>query len=207
MVQATRDELYVQNSMVDIYRLGQRNNLPPDQTQPWVVNVSVDYIGQLPTGSSMQVQISSLDNATVAKQVLSNIESNGNGTSGRITGDMLVTEQVELWWPAGYGNQTLYKIDIEIKDSQNLSVASSSKRTGFRTIVLDQTPISDSEIALGVAPGSKWNFEINGNEIYCKGSNFVPPDAFWPRVTKERMQMVFQSALDSVGILVILCEG
>jgi beta-mannosidase len=74
-------------------------------------------------------------------------------------------------------------------------------------VVLDQTHISDFDIAVGIAPGNKWNFEINGHEIYCKGSNFLPPDAFWPRVTKERMQMLFQSAVDSVCILSSLTKG
>lgn len=203
VVQVNKNEIHVQNSLVDIYRLGQLNNLPPDQTQPWVINVSVDYIGQLPSGASIQVQISGMDNSIVSKQGLSNLRVNGNNTGGRITGEMSVTEQVDLWWPAGYGNQTLYNVDIQIKDAQNSTITSVNKRTGFRTVVLDQTPILDTEVALGVAPGNKWNFEINGHEIYCKGSNFLPPDAFWPLVTRERMQMLFQSAVDSVSIRVL----
>jgi beta-mannosidase len=57
-------------------------------------------------------------------------------------------------------------------------------------------PISDSQLALGIAPGNNWHFEVNGREFYAKGSNFIPPDAFWPRVTKTKMLQLFQSIVD-----------
>lgn len=39
------------------------------------------------------------------------------------------------------------------------------------------------------------HFEVNGNEFYAKGSNFIPPDAFWPRVTPQRIQQLFSSVI------------
>jgi beta-mannosidase len=93
----------------------------------------------------------------------------------------------------------LYDLSIQIIDGMQV-LGTAKKRVGFRTIVLDQTPISDAEISQGIAPGNKWNFEINGHEIYCKGSNFVPPDAFWTRVTEERMRELFISVVDSVNL-------
>jgi beta-mannosidase len=71
----------------------------------------------------------------------------------------------------------LYNLSIQIIDGMQI-LETVKKRVGFRTTVLDQTPISDAEISQGIAPGNKWNFEINGHEILCKGSNLVPPDAF-----------------------------
>jgi beta-mannosidase len=47
----------------------------------------------------------------------------------------------------------------------------------------------------GVAPGNNWHFEVNGHEFYAKGSNFIPPDAFWPRVTEERIIQLFHSVI------------
>jgi beta-mannosidase len=58
------------------------------------------------------------------------------------------------------------------------------------------TPISESQLAQGIAPGNNWHFEINGHEFYAKGSNFIPPDAFWPRVTETKMKQLFQSVVD-----------
>lgn len=39
------------------------------------------------------------------------------------------------------------------------------------------------------------HFEINGREFYAKGSNFIPPDAFWPRVTPQRIQQLFSAVI------------
>jgi beta-mannosidase len=199
-VQLDAGEIYVENSAFDIYREGQVNNLPPDQSQPWVVSIGVDFIGQLSPGASIQARIDDMAGRTVMDTKLSNVTTS-NGSPGTISGKVLVTERVDLWWPIGYGAQTLYNITIQVKDCDSRVLATVSKRTGFRTVVLDQRPISDAELALGIAPGNKWNFEINGHEIFCKGSNMVPPDAFWPRVTQERIRDIFASVVDSVSIL------
>lgn len=39
------------------------------------------------------------------------------------------------------------------------------------------------------------HFEVNGREFYAKGSNFIPPDAFWPRVTPQRIQQLFSAVI------------
>lgn len=39
------------------------------------------------------------------------------------------------------------------------------------------------------------HFEINGHEFYAKGSNFIPPDAFWPRVTPQRIRQLFDAVV------------
>ena len=41
----------------------------------------------------------------------------------------------------------------------------------------------------------KRHFEINGHEFYAKGSNFIPPDAFWPRVKEAKMRQLFQAVV------------
>jgi beta-mannosidase len=60
---------------------------------------------------------------------------------------------------------------------------------------LNQEPIRPDQRAKGIAPGSNWHFEINGHEFYAKGSNLIPPDAFWTRVTKEKMSRLFNSVV------------
>ncbi|KZP04383.1 glycoside hydrolase family 2 protein [Athelia psychrophila] len=183
-------DIHVTNSMVDIYRQGQLNNLPPDQTQPWVVNASIDYIGNLPSSATLNATIVDLFGNPLFTGPLVGVTT-ANGT---ITGSLTVKGAPKLWWPVGHGAQTLYNMTLEIVSSHTVLV-SVPKRVGFRTIVLNQNPISPAQEALGIAPGANWHFEINGNEIFAKGSNMVPPDPFWPRVTRADFQTLFDTAI------------
>lgn len=187
------DGLYVLNTDIDIHREGQINHLPADQTKPWVVNASIDFLGTLPKGASLNIDIKDLDNkSSIASGSLSDITTK----SGTITGTTVVdADTPKLWWPNGLGQQNLYYITVNVVDSKNKTLATVTKRSGFRTIILNQTPITDAQLALGIAPGANWHFEVNGHEFYAKGSNFIPPDAFWPRVTESRMNKLFDSVV------------
>lgn len=190
------NEIHVRNSDIDIYREGQLNLIPPDQSRNWVVNASLDYIGQLPQDARMSYILKdSKDNNTVSQGQLCNVTR----TNGAITGSIIIpSEAVELWWPVGMGHQNLYHltINVETTSDSNTTLASLTKRTGFRTIVLNEFPIIQAQLDQGIAPGNNWHFEINGHEFYAKGSNFIPPDAFWPRVTVEKMTRLFDSVVD-----------
>jgi len=141
----------------------------------------------------MNYLLKDASNATVSSGSLSNVNTTGGAITGAVT---LPCNSVELWWPSGYGPQTLYYITIDLVTSSNTTLASVTKRTGFRTIVLNEFPISQEQLDQGIAPGANWHFEINGHELFCKGSNFIPPDAFWPRVTVEKMSQLFDSVID-----------
>lgn len=192
MVQLSGPEIYVRNSVVDIYRQGQLNNLPPDQTQPWIVNASIDVLGIIPTGAAMGIHITDFKNVTVANGSLTNITSSNTTISGTY---VLKPDAAELWWPNGLGPQNLYYITVSIIGAHNQSLTSVTKRSGFRTIVLNMEPISQAQLDQGIANGNNWHFEVNGHEFYAKGSNFIPPDAFWPRVTETKMEQLFESVV------------
>jgi len=168
IIQLQPAEVYVRNSLVDIYRQGQLNNLPPDQNQPWVVNASLDTIGSPPKGSSLEyVLIDSLNNTVSAGSL-----RDTNVTNTTVTGVTTIPQDaVKLWWPNNLGPQTLYNLTLRLLDSQNHTIATVDKRVGFRTIVLNEGPITEEQLAQGVAPGNNWHFEVNGHEFYSKGEN------------------------------------
>ncbi|KAI1141502.1 glycoside hydrolase family 2 protein [Hypoxylon sp. FL0543] len=193
VVQLSEDEVYVRNSVFDLYREGQLNNLPPDQTANWVLNASVDVIGVVPEGASLNFKITDVATGEDAGSGdLVNITNHGDVITGSA---VLSAEDYKLWWPSGLGAQNLYNITIELVSESGKSLSSVTKRTGFRTIVLNMGVVSDEEVAKGVAPGNHWHFEVNGQPFYAKGSNFIPPDAFWPRVTPARIRQLFNSAI------------
>ncbi|KAK7964152.1 glycoside hydrolase family 2 protein [Apiospora saccharicola] len=185
-------QVHPRNVLVDIYRERQRNNMIPDQSRPWVVNASIDYIGEQIENPSLDFVLRDAANQTVAEGALQNVSS----VPGIVTGlTRLPCDAVDLWWPVGMGSQTLYWLTVEMNDANNNTMTSVTRRVGFRTIVLNELPVTNEEIAMGVAPGNHWHFEINGHPFFAKGSNFIPPDIFWPRVTPQRIRSLFDNVV------------
>ncbi len=188
-------ELHIRNSDFDISRVGQLNNLPPDQSANWLLNASIDVLGTIPANARLRYDIvESATNQSVSSGALSNITMSDSTITGTT---ILDPSAYELWWPHGMGAQNLYNVTVTILDNYKKPLASINRRTGFRTIVLNMTPISDAQIAQGIAPGNNWHFEINGHEFYAKGSNLIPPDCFWPRLSKTKVEQLFSSVVDA----------
>ena len=79
-------------------------------------------------------------------------------------------DRVEKWWPNGFGAQTLYSTEFAA-DDQKLS-----RRIGFRTIEIK------NQKAMG---GKELTVCVNGQNIFCKGANWIPVDARPCRMTAE----------------------
>jgi beta-mannosidase len=192
VVQLLDDEIYIRNTLLDIHREGQMNNMPPDQTATWVVTVSFDILGNVPVGAVIMVDVIDKANKTVSSSNLENITISDSSITGNT---VLLKNDFALWWPTGLGAQNLYNFRFTVMQDDR-TIATVTKRSGFRTIVLNMEPVSQIQLSHGVAPGNNFHFEVNGHEFYAKGSNFIPPDAFWPRVTQQKMERLFQSVID-----------
>ncbi|OJJ45346.1 hypothetical protein ASPZODRAFT_153009 [Penicilliopsis zonata CBS 506.65] len=185
--------IYITNTDLDTYRKGQINHLPPDQSQPWVVNASIDFIGEVPSDALMSVLVS---DAKTGEILITGDMFDVTISDGSITGHTVIGAHVpKLWWPNGLGDQNLYNFAISISTKESQTLASITKRTGFRTIFLNRLNITEDQIALGIAPGANWHFEVNGHEFYAKGSNIIPPDTFWPRVTETKMRRLLKAVV------------
>ncbi|KAL4864628.1 hypothetical protein BDV12DRAFT_200957 [Aspergillus spectabilis] len=184
-------DIHILNTDLDVYKQGQINYLPPDQDQPWVVNSSIDFIGRLPTNPRISIEVNDIVSGEVlTTKTLDNVTVTGSSITA-VT--ILQGLSPKLWWPSGLGAQNLYNVTITAYDDSE-QIARVTKRTGFRTIFLNQRAITESRLKQGIAPGANWHFEVNGKEFYAKGSNFIPPDTFWPRVTEEKMTRLFDAA-------------
>ncbi|HTV58320.1 MAG TPA: glycoside hydrolase family 2 protein [Verrucomicrobiae bacterium] len=96
-------------------------------------------------------------------------------------------ENPDLWYPNGYGAQTLYTFTSQLRFGKKLADESSVK-TGLRSVVLrrdyDQW-------------GRSFEFVVNGIPIFAKGSDVIPFDSFPTRVTTEMYRRVLQAAHDT----------
>ncbi len=104
---------------------------------------------------------------------------------------------VKKWFPYGYGDANIYDGEIKvIADGEVLCAESIS--FGVRTVELDMRD------PYGTDKG-QFRFLINGVEIMCKGSNWVPLDAMHCR-DKSRYEKAFELVRD-IGCNILRCWG
>ncbi len=100
----------------------------------------------------------------------------------------LHVEDPSLWWPNGYGEQTLY--DYEIVQTQNgVPVDTKKGYFGFREVELDKRVLDDRTLDFA--------FKINGRPVYCRGSNWVPAECMTGRLTDDKYYALLKAAKDA----------
>ena len=114
--------------------------------------------------------------ATVAGQTVT-----GRCTYGVCTLSVRILD-VDLWWPAGQGDQPLYDLEVAF------AKAKATRRIGFRDIQLitEKDPI-----------GLGFKFRVNGRDVFCKGANWIPADALPGQITRAKTRDLLQSAVDA----------
>ncbi|MET9224406.1 glycoside hydrolase family 2 protein [Lentzea sp. NPDC003310] len=93
----------------------------------------------------------------------------------------LELDDVERWWPRGYGEQKLYPLEVALSTGDTWR-----GEVGFRTVEL----LTDADVH-----GTEFTFRINGERIFVKGVNWIPDDCFPHRVDRARLAERFDQAL------------
>lgn len=101
---------------------------------------------------------------------------------------MFPVRNPKLWYPRGLGEQPLYILRVEVQDHDGQLLDAWQKRIGLRDLRLERK--RDKW-------GESFRFTINGAPFFAKGANWIPADAFAPRVTHERYRHLLQSAANA----------
>ena len=88
-----------------------------------------------------------------------------------------------LWWPHGYGDPTLYELSASLTDKRS-EFHHISKKVGIRTAEVVQQPDKH---------GKSFFFRINGVDVFCGGSCWIPADSILTTITPERYRKWVES--------------
>ena len=95
-------------------------------------------------------------------------------------------ENAMLWWPNGFGEQNLYKFNIELIENGQV-VDSDFKRIGLRELKL----IREKD-----QWGESFCHEINGIRFFAMGADYIPEDNIFSRYSKERTYNLIKQCRD-----------
>jgi beta-mannosidase len=88
-------------------------------------------------------------------------------------------DNVDFWWPRGYGDPVLYDATVRIVDNKKNVLDEKRQKIGVRTADLIHSEVTTKE-----TPG-EFVFKINGEKIFVRGTNWVPLDALHSRDKKH----------------------
>ena len=96
----------------------------------------------------------------------------------------------KLWWPNGMGEQHLYQVTVTVLDKNNkVSFGQKTFKYGIRSITINQDPINETE--------KYFTFIVNGQKAFCKGGNWVPSDAIYARINRQKEYELIKYAHDA----------
>jgi beta-mannosidase len=138
------------------------------------------------------------------------LEASSSGLQQNVTLTIqLVGSQVQLWWPVGLGNQTLYQLQVVYHpgvaparherlgcgsrcSSECCCCQSITKDIGFRRVELVRDPIPDASSS--TITGESFYFRVNGVPVYAKGANVIPLHFMAPMVSQARLTGTLEAA-------------
>ena len=106
-------------------------------------------------------------------------------------------EKPKLWFPYGYGDANIYDGEVRILKGGEV-VHAMPLSFGVREIVLDRREPDGSD-------NGQFRFTVNGVDVMCRGSNWVPLDAFHSRDAERYPEAL--ALVKDIGCNILRCWG
>jgi len=121
-----------------------------------------------------------------------------------------------LWWPNGMGEHPLYKLELEIYDSEWNLLDATATEFGVREITMIQN--TDAEWVQRVSTQSNrlwslvgnpypWTFVVNKKRMFVRGSNWLPLDNLFRFPEERYRQFLDQVEASNLNLLRIWGGG
>lgn len=93
----------------------------------------------------------------------------------------------KLWWPNGYGEQHLYKVEVVVQKEGKI-IDNVSYKIGLRTLTVRRE--KDQW-------GESFEFNVNGVSIFAMGADYIPEDNILARCTPEKTEKLINDCIDA----------
>ena len=103
----------------------------------------------------------------------------GSGKSAQI-----VIDDPMLWWPAGLGDQPLYRVEVTLS-LEGVKLDEWSNRIGLRTLTVCRERDEYGESFCHI---------VNGVRVFAMGADYIPEDSLLARRSPERTRRLLQDA-------------
>ncbi len=102
--------------------------------------------------------------------------------------DWIPIPNPQLWWPSDMGDQPLYQVTATIRIGTKIADQRAFE-IGLRTVEINRDR---------TRPGrTRFAIRINGEDVFCKGGNWIPCDAIVARATPGRYEHLIAAARDA----------
>ncbi|XP_050404804.2 beta-mannosidase isoform X1 [Patella vulgata] len=153
----------------------------------WSVDVEVHF--DVRTGSTTgELETQLVGTPVSLRQV---ITLNSANSSVRYTLNIPKEMNIAMWWPNGYGNQSLYELTVKFTSDKSQESTAKTIKIGFRTVEIVQVPVSNNP-----KHGLTFFYKINDVPVFFKGTNWIPADSFLERVTYDKIRILLTSAAE-----------
>ena len=132
----------------------------------------------------LEVEISNLDTEGYSIQFLGETYL----AESKITSIDFTLVNPELWWPRGYGSQNFQNMQVNLLNKDGDVIDQINEQYAIRQIDLIQ---EEDELGKG------FKFQVNGQDVYAKGANWIPLDFFHTRVDSNQYRKALKEVAES----------